>query len=261
MSRKSTLVTALARAGVAACAALFAAVLFAAGACRGPTPADRLAAKRPPPKVEWRGAMHEIFDSGSAAGTIELAPLLARPHLYALGPLADFTGELLVFDGTPFECRRAGGRSEISNEPKLKTPLLVWSYVERWKEAAVPDEARELPAFEAWLPKGAAAVGLDASLPFAFLVIGAAERATIHIVSLPAGTAVTHENHDATKWTEELGGTPFSALGFHSTEAKGIWTHHDSNVHVHLHATLSGEVGHVEGLTLAKGAVVKFAWQ
>jgi acetolactate decarboxylase len=261
MSKKATPTRVPARAPVAAFAAIAAAALFVPGACRGPTPADRLLAKRPPPKVEWRGAMHEIFDSGSAAGTIELAPLLARPHLYALGPLADFTGELLVFDGTPFECRRAGGRIELSNEPELKTPLLVWSYVERWKEASVPDEARELPAFEEWLPKAALAAGLDASLPFAFVVVGAAERATIHVVSLPAGTPVTHENHDATKWTEELAGTPFSALGFHSTEAKGVWTHHDSNVHLHLHATLSGEVGHVEALTLAPGALVKFAWQ
>jgi acetolactate decarboxylase len=234
--------------------------LIAAVACRSPTPGDRFAAPRPPPKVEWRGAMQEIFASGSAAGTIELAPLLARPHLYALGPLADFTGELLVFDGTPFQSRRAGGKVEIVNRRDVKTPLLVWSYVEKWKEAAIPDDALELAALEAWLPKGAAAAGLDATQPFAFLLIGAARKATIHIVSLPAGTPLTHENHDATKWSDEMTALPFSAVGFHSTEAKGIWTHHDSDVHVHLRATLSGEMGHVEALTLAPGAIVKFAW-
>jgi acetolactate decarboxylase len=125
----------------------------------------------------------------------------------------------------------------------------------------VPDEARALAEFETWLPTAAKAAGLDATQPFAFLLAGAAEQATIHIVALPPGTPVTHENHDATKWTVELAATPFSAVGFHSTEAKGIWTHHDSNVHIHLRATIGGVMGHVEKLTLAPGAIVKFAWK
>lgn len=245
---------------LAAPAALLAAALLPAGACRSKTPAERFAAPRAPPKVEWRGAMHEIFEKGSAAGTIELAPLLARPHLYALGPLADFSGELLVIDGTPFVSRRAGGRLAISNERDVKTPLLVWSYVSKWRERAIPEDARELAAFEAWLPQAAAAAGLDASEPFAFQLIGASERATIHVVALPAGTPVTHESHDATQWTEELAAAPIQALGFHSTEAKGIWTHHDRNVHIHLRTTIGGSMGHVDALTLAPGALVKFAW-
>jgi acetolactate decarboxylase len=143
----------------------------------------------------------------------------------------------------------------------VKTPLLVWSYVTKWKEVAVPDEARALADFERWLPKVAQAEGLDATQPFAFLLVGAAEAATIHIVALPPGTPVTHANHDATKWSVELAATPIQALGFHSTEAKGIWTHHDTNVHLHLRTTLGGVMGHVEALTLAPGALVKIAWR
>jgi acetolactate decarboxylase len=229
-------------------------------ACQGSGPADPNS-PRAPPKVEHAGVMSDLFETRSAAGTIALAPLLARPHLYALGPLADMTGELLVWDGTPFTSRVQGGRVVVATERDLSVPLIVMARVAKWKEVAVPDEACELAAFETWLPKAARDAGLDDRQPFAFQIVGAVRRATLHVVALPPGTPLTHEAHDATKTTLELGAAPIQALGFHATDAKGIWTHHDRNVHVHLRTLIGSTMGHVDDFELAPGAVVRLAWR
>lgn len=234
--------------------------LLAVLACRDTKMIDP-SAPRPPPKVEHAGAMQEMFESGSAAGQVALRPLLARPHLYAIGPLADLKGEILVWDGTPFVSRMEGERVAIATEPDATAPVLVWSRVAIWKDLAVPDDARELAAFEAWLPKGAREAGLDSSEPFAFQVVGAVERATIHVDALPRGTPVTREARDATKHVVALAACAIQAIGFHATDAKGIYTHHDSNVHIHLRTPIGATMGHVESFTLAPGAIVKLAWR
>jgi len=230
----------------------------AVAACTGPAPLDPRA-PRPAPKVEHAGALSELFDARSAPGTIALRPLLAKPHLYALGPLADMTEELLVWDGTAFTSRVAGGRVVVATERDASVPLLVWSRVTKWREVAVPEEACALADFEAWLPEAARGVGVDAAQPFAFEIVGSVRSATLHVVALPPGTPLTHEAHDASKTTVELGATPVQALGFHATDAKGVWTHHDRNIHVHLRTLLGTTMGHVDDFTLAPGAIVRIA--
>ena len=233
-------------------------LILAVAACTGPAPLDPRA-PRPAPKVEHAGALSELFDTRAAPGTIALRPLLAKPHLYALGPLADMTGELMVWDGTAFTSRVAGGRVVVATVSDASVPLLVWSRVTKWREVAVPEEACELADFEAWLPEAARGAGIDAAQPFAFQIVGSVQNAKLHVVALPPGTPLTHEAHDASKTTLELGATPVQALGFHATDAKGVWTHHDRNIHVHLRTLLGTTMGHVDDFTLAPGAIVRIA--
>ena len=57
----------------------------------------------------------------------------------------------------------------------------------------------------------------------------------------------------------DLGATPVQALGFHATDAKGVWTHHDRNIHVHLRTLFGSTLGHVDDFTLAPGAIIRIA--
>lgn len=216
-------------------------LLLAAG-CSAPAPVDPLA-PRPAPKVEHAGALSELFDAHAAPGTIALRPLLAKPHLYAIGPLANLSGELLVWDGTAFTSRVAGGRVVVATERDAAVPLLVWSRVTKWREVAVPEEECALADFEAWLPEAARGAGVDAAHPFAFQIVGSVRSATLHV----------------SETTLELGATPVQALGFHATDAQGVWTHPGRNVHVHLRTLLGTTMGHVDDFTLAPGAIVRIA--
>lgn len=226
-----------------------------ASACAGAPPL------RPPPPVEHEGAMRDMFASESAAGRVAIAGFLARPHAFALGPLADLRGELLVWDGTPFTSRVDGGSMRLAVEPGATAPFLVWSHVREWRDSAIPDDALALAAFEAWLPRRARELGLDADRPFAFQVAGAAARAVIHVVDLPEGAQLTREAHDAAKRSFTIERQPVQILGFHAFDAKGVYTHHTTNLHLHLRTPLGGALGHVDELELAPGAVLRLAWR
>jgi acetolactate decarboxylase len=248
--------------GVRAAAAAIALASLAALSSCSSTPAGQ----RPPPKVEHRGAMREMFDDGAAAH-VDVAPLLGQPHLYALGPLEKLRGEILVWDGAPFVARVEGGEVRVALDRGAKAPFLVWSRVREWRDVDLPEEARPLAGLTTWIPKAARELKLDAEKPFAFLVIGAVERATIHVHDFPAdGTPLTREAHDApsAKKTIELPGTAVQILGFFApdaAQAKGVWVHHDSPLHLHLRTPLGTVMGHVDDLTLAPGAIVKFPWR
>ncbi len=218
---------------------------------------------RLPPTVEHVGAMREMFASGSAAAQIEVAKLLAVPHTYALGPRAGLRGELLVWDGTVFTSDVDHGdpsgklHVRVRVDPTATAPFLVWSHVKEWKTLELPDDARSLAGLENWLPSAAAKVGIAANTPFAFLIFGATESATIHVHDLPEGALVTQEASDAAKYSDSVDHRPVQLLGFHATDAAGIYIHHTSHVHLHLRTLLGDVMGHVDELTLAPGAVVK----
>jgi len=42
-------------------------------------------------------------------------------------------------------------------------------------------------------------------------------------------------------------------LGFFSTEHKGVFTHHDSNVHIHVITADRKKMGHLESMAIKKG--------
>ena len=205
-----------------------------------------------------------MYERKSAAGRVALEPLLGLKHLYAIGPIEGLRGELLVWDCTPFTSRMVGGVARVSVDRDVNAPYLVWSSVKEWREASVPDGARKLLSFEQWLPGAARKLGLDASKPFAFQVLGSVESATIHVVDLPADEVVTPASHEAAKRLVLLDRVPVQMLGFHAADdagAQGAWRRHDASIHVHLKNQLGTLMGHVDDFTLAEGAKVKFAWE
>ena len=213
------------------------------------------------PRVDHLGSITEMLESGSTEGKFALAPLLGLKHLYAIGPLDGMRGELLVWDGTSFVARVAGDTVAITTERDVKALFLVWSSVREWREVKVPDEARPLSAFEPWLGQAASRLGLPDDRPFAFRVVGAVERAELHVLDHAPGAPLTTASHEAAKKPFSVRQAPVQMLGFHSRNARGIYTPRDSNVHVHLRTTVGSTMGHVTDFTLAPGAIVEIAWK
>jgi len=232
---------------------------FLWGCSAAPTGGPRL-----PPKVEHVGALHTMFEEGSAAAHASLAALLGREHLYALGPLEGLRGEILVWDGTPFTSRIEQGAVHVAVDADAKAPFLVWSYVKEWSEVEVPEEAKTLAGFETWLPGAARKAGVDGSRPFAFLLLGAVDSATIHVVDLAPGEPLTHESHRAAKHVVQLEKQPVQLLGFFAraeSGAQGVYMFLPSTVHLCLRTQFGTTMGHVEDFSLAPGATLKLAWK
>ena len=181
----------------------------------------------------------------------DLAALLKRPHAYALGPLEGSGGELLVWDGVPFVGRVEDGSIRVGVDRAATVSWLVGSHVKEWRQVAVPNEIRTLDEFERWLPAAGLARHLDPARPFAFLLLGACESATLQVSDAPTGTST-------------LGHCAIQVLGFFSPEGaggKGDWLPSGHRAHLHLRTLLGGTLGHLETFVLSPGASLAVPWR
>jgi acetolactate decarboxylase len=211
------------------------------------------------PAVTIHGSFREQMQAGRCDEGVALRPLLAKPHLYAIGPLAGLRGELLVWDGTVFTSRIVDGTPRVRIEPDASAAFLVASHVRRWRDVAVPDDVVTLPDLERWLPQAAAGLGLAPDRPHTVRLFAGVRSAKLHVLDLPAGAALDPAAHVAAAHAVALGAAPVQLLGFLSPPGQATCPIASPPLHLHLRTLLGDRVGHVEELTLSLGAKVEFA--
>src|SRR5690606_28291475 len=87
-----------------------------------------------------------------------------------------------------------------------------------------------------------------------FKLTGEIETAKIHIVNLPKGSKVSSPQEAHKGQTNfPLTNEQVEIIGFFSTEHKGIFTHHNTNLHMHLITNDKLKMGHLDEFTLKKG--------
>lgn len=212
-----------------------------------------LAQNAMPYAVSSKGAMSAMFDKNDIVGKIAVKPLLAKPHLYAVGPLDKLAGEITVWDGKLYTGKVNGDVVSTSSPPDAKAIFLVWSYVAKWRELTIPDDVRTYKQLEMFVAQKAVEIGLNSNKPFPLLLKGKAEKATFHVVNYQSdGTPLTREKHDAAKAVFPVENEAVNIAGFYSTKHKGIWTHHTTNLHLHLLTADGEKMGHLDDLVPSK---------
>ena len=171
-------------------------------------------------------------------------------HAYLRGDY--LKGELMVVDGKSYKST-VSAKSSIRVEKTFsaKAPFFVYATINKWKEISLPDSVQTIPQLESYLDQSTK----NHTRPFAFRLTTTLDKGEIHVVNLPSGTVVkspedAHQNQLSVKLKKQ----PAELVGFFSTEHKGIFTHHDSFVHIHLITTDQKKMGHVENMMLKKGA-------
>ncbi len=238
------------RVGQTVCFALLG-CLSAAG-CHAPERATAGAAG----VVAWAGEQHKAVHDGDVGAKVQLAELARRPHLYGIGPLEGLTGEITVLDGRPAISTVEGTTFRTHASLDHGAAFFVWTYAAEWKPVALPEEVRTLEQLEAFIPE---AVGPDATGPVAFRVDGKVEALNFHVLSPPAHTPPTFEDHEKAKVHSSVAARAVRMVGFYSTQHRGVFTPGTSDVHVHFVTDDGQQAGHVEGFRLAQGAVLLFA--
>ncbi|GEM_PF-845498 len=221
-------------------------------------------------RVRWLGAMRNVMQKGDLSGHADLERLADLPHLYALGPLEGLRGEVTIFDGSPFITRvdnkvadNDSGRTAgvvVDRSFRHKACFLVYAQVERWRELPVPESVTTLGALEEFIAVSSRA-RLDATAPFPFLVRGTPAATEFHIVNKTDDKPHSHDEHDKIKARFTLNSQPVEMLGFFSDRHQGIFTHHDSRVHIHVRAADSTTGGHVDVLKLRGGMTLLLPMQ
>jgi acetolactate decarboxylase len=129
----------------------------------------------------------------------------------------------------------------------VTAPFFVYANVNKWKEIALPNTVKTINDLEKFLQQKTSEI----KKPFALKLIGSVSNATIHIQNLPEGTKVSSpdEAHQGqTNYT--IQNEAAEIIGFYSTEHQGIFTHHDSFLHLHLITKDALKMGHLDALEI-----------
>jgi acetolactate decarboxylase len=202
------------------------------------------------PQVQVVGAMRDAMWKGEIFSKIDLDTISNKDNLYALGPVEQMTGEILVYDGKSYVSKViTDSTMQVTETYEAGAPFLVYSNVSDWKRVEVPENVSSLKDFETFITVQAQA--LDA--PFTFKLQGSVKSALIHVQNLPPGTKVSspQEAHVGQK-KYSLDNREVDLLGFYSTNHKGIFTHHDTNMHIHLITKDLKMMGHLDEVEFDK---------
>ena len=204
------------------------------------------------PTIQVVGAMQNVMRKGELAGTINLDTVKHKNGLYGLGPVEYLAGELLVIDGKSYVARVKPDSTLIVQENyQVKAPFFVYTNQVEWTIEDLPSSIKTIKKLEQYLNEKA----LYIKQPFVFKLKGVVDSAKIHVQNLPKGIKVNSpkEAHQGqvNYWIKNR---EVEIVGFFSTKHKGIFTHHDSNVHMHLITTDRMKMGHLDELFFRKGS-------
>jgi acetolactate decarboxylase len=202
------------------------------------------------PDIQVVGAMRNVMWKGELGASINLDTISDKKGLYGLGPVSYLTGELLVNNGQGY-VSKVTSDSTMNVEKTFKTsaPFFVYGNVTEWDEIDIPSNIKTIQDLEGFIDDKTT----EFKRPFAFKLIGQISRAIIHVQNLPEGTKVSSpdEAHQG-QVNFNIANEDVEIIGFFSTDHKGVFTHHDSYLHMHLITKDESKMGHLDDLSYVK---------
>lgn len=203
--------------------------------------------------VQHAGALKNFMHKKDVSAKIDMAEIENNQHLFALGAAENLKGEILIWDGEPYVSTVVDDQVNIDHSYQHKASLLVYSSVEKWSNFEVDAKVKTYNELEEFVAQTADENGIDISQPFPFLLKGAADTLSWHVIDWAEGDTVhTHQKHIESGLNGMITDVQTEILGFYSDSHHAIFTHHSTNMHLHFNCgdTLAG---HVDGLTLGEG--------
>lgn len=201
-------------------------------------------------RVKVVGAMKNVMWKGELGGIVQFDTLAPKRGLYGLGPESFLTGEILIIDGTTY-VSRVTSDTTMTVQPcaDCAAPFFVYAHINNWRSMPLPQSISSIADLEKFIDEHTS----NAQRPFAFKLVGTIKTATIHVQNLPRGTAVSSptEAHQG-QVNYDLKASEVTIIGFFSTAHQGIFTHHDSYLHMHLITANNDMMGHVDAFELAE---------
>ena len=205
-----------------------------------------LAAQTSPHQVSIVGQMKDVKWKGELQGKLALDSLPGGTALYGMVPLAFLRGEIMVYGGRYYVARvQPDSSMQVKEEAHIEAPFFGYAVVPAWKSLELPDTVHHLSQLQSWL----GTLNFNRGEAFMFRMEGQVQEARIHVVNLPEGSQVrSPEDAHRGKVDYTLNQDIVSIIGFYSTRHRGVFTHHDSYLHLHLITAGKQKMGHVDGL-------------
>ncbi len=202
-------------------------------------------------QVNVQGRLMDIMHNGARDGIVHIADLLGD-NVYGLGPLEGLNGEYIIIDGKPILTRSVDSKTAniVKDYSTEKALLAVTATVQDWKSVEISNHS-SIASLETEIQEIAKQSNIDTEKPFPFMIKGNLGKVNWHIIR-PSKPGGSHDEHLAGAWKEEVDSIDAQILGFYSNKHHRIFTHHDSNVHMHVVITESGLSGHIDALEIGE---------
>lgn len=200
--------------------------------------------------IQIVGAMKNVMWKGELGSSIDLDTISNKTGLYGLGPLSYLKGELLINNGNSYVSKvTSDSTMTVEKTFAASAPFLVYGNVVEWSEMTLPSDIKSIQDIEHFIDSTTA----NFKRPFAFKLIGRVNNAIIHIQNLADGTKVSspEEAHQG-QTNYSISNEEAEIIGFFSTEHKGVFTHHDSYLHMHLITSDESKMGHLDKIEIGE---------
>jgi acetolactate decarboxylase len=208
------------------------------------------------PDIEVIGTMRNVMWKGELSSVISLDTIQNKKGLYGLGPEAYLTGELLINDGQSFVSSVLPDSKMIVEQTfKVQAPFFVYANVTEWEELILPDTVINIKDLEEFIDQNTE----KHKRPFVFKLIGRASIAEIHIQNLPKGKKVSSpDDAHLGQINYKLENEVVEIIGFFSTQHQGVFTLHDSFLHMHLITGDKKQMGHLDSIKFKRGNMMLY---
>ena len=211
-------------------------------------------------KVDYKVALKNMMHKGDLSAKISLSEINEINYLYALGAVEELKGEVLVINSNVFV-------SSVSTLDTIKSmfidttfnknaSLLVYASVEEWISINIPNTIITYEDFEVFVEEIALKKGINTDKPFPFMIEGIAKSFDWHIIDWPEDdTEHSHEKHIHSGLYGTLENQEAEMLGFYSNKHHAIFTHHTTNMHIHVKS--EKVIGHIDDMTFGIDMMLK----
>lgn len=208
--------------------------------------------------VEYNGALKNMMHNGDISAKADLKPFENTKNLYAIGAIENLKGEIQIFDSKSFNTMVIDSSLKFDDSFNKKASLLIYTTVEKWKSINIPDNILTYKNLESYIEQTAKKNNINIAEPFPFLVEGTAKSFDWHVINWKEGDMEhSHEKHINSGLHGTIENRKIEILGFYSDSHHAIFTHHTTNMHLHFKTDDNELAGHVDGLNLGKGMVLK----
>lgn len=194
--------------------------------------------------IRITSAMKNVMWKGELYGKITMDTVASQKGIYGVGPLEGLRGEITIMDSKVYVSRvLKDGTPKVTIDQNVKAPFFVQAKVNTWDTIALPSSIHTIDQLDQYLNKSTKKV----KRPFVFRLNGIINRGKYHIQNLPPNTKVNSpEEAHSGQVKYDINNLPVDILGFFSTNHKGIFTHHDTNVHLHMLSKDLEHMGHLD---------------
>lgn len=209
-------------------------------------------------QVYYYGALKNFMHKGDISAKIDLRDLKSIPNLYAIGAAEDLKGEILILDSQPMITFVQDDQLKFDPSYNQKASLLVYASVPEWNSFVLPDSIISKKQLEDFVEIIAGENNINTDEPFPFIVKGKVASANWHVIDWDVADSVhTHVKHKNSGLNGVLQKTGVSILGFYSKHHHTIFTHHTTNIHLHVSSDDNSIAGHLDDVVLSKGMILK----